>query len=178
MERLPTALDRSRLVYSYRLEPLREFPLGPTPNPLPTSAYASEVWADVRREWDDLFTGFTWLACALPLDVQRRAFEASGGPSAARRSTLVTAVVGFVFAAYVFAQRVVPGDPVGPWLRLLALGLIVDGVVRIVRTRRGEYAPSLFRWALPSNVLRPERVAYHAHRDAERASLASLKGRA
>jgi hypothetical protein len=39
-------------------------------------------------------------------------------------------------------------------------------------TRAGRYAPSLFRFALPSDSLRPERVAFHAHRDAERLALA------
>jgi hypothetical protein len=43
--------------------------------------------------------------------------------------------------------------------------------LRVRAIRRGEYAPSLLRWLLPSSALRPERVAYHAHRDAEREAL-------
>jgi hypothetical protein len=70
----------------------------------------------------------------------------------------------------VLAQPHVPGDPIGPWLRLAAILLVVDGCRRIFRTRRGAYAPSLFSFLLPCDCLRPERVAYHAHRDAERAA--------
>jgi hypothetical protein len=47
-------------------------------------------------------------------------------------------------------------------------------VWRVRATRQGRYAPSLFRFALPSDSLRPERVAYHAHRDAEREALATI----
>jgi hypothetical protein len=49
--------------------------------------------------------------------------------------------------------------------------LLFDAVRRVAATRRARYAPSLFRFALPSDSLRPERVAYHAHRDAERNAL-------
>jgi hypothetical protein len=40
----------------------------------------------------------------------------------------------------------------------------------------GRYAPSLLRALVPADLLRPERVAYHAHRDAERRSLGLLAG--
>jgi hypothetical protein len=51
---------------------------------------------------------------------------------------------------------------------ILALSLLVDAARRAHAARRGRYAPSLFRFLVPSNLLRPQRAAYHAHRDAER----------
>jgi hypothetical protein len=170
----PPVLDRGRLVYPYRLTSARGEPVPPS-SALAT-AYAQEVWKGIEREWDDLFTGFTWLASLLPEDVQHRAFDTRGGPARARRSTLVTAAAGFVFAAFVLVQPWVPGDPVGPWLRLLAVGLLVDGLRRVLRSRRAAYAPSFFAFLLPSHSLRPERVAYHAHRDAEHAARLKLGG--
>jgi hypothetical protein len=177
VEPLAPVLDRTRVVYSYRLTPTAvDEPGGgyELPGPL---AYAEEVLAGVRREWDDLLGGFAWLASLLPEDVQRRAFDPRGGPAAARRPTVVTAVIGLVFAAYVFLQPVVAADPIGPWLRVLAAALCVDAFIRIRRARRGLYAPSLIAFALPSGSLRPERVAYHAHRDAERQTLLDLRER-
>jgi len=61
-----------------------------------------------------------------------------------------------------------------PLLALLAVTMVVDAGSRIRASGRGRYAPSLLRWFLPSDVLRPERLAYHAHRDAERAALDAL----
>jgi len=177
VEPLDPVLDRKRIVYSYRLSPATGDEPATGLAPPGTLAYAEEVLAGVRREWDDLLTGFSWLASLLPEDVQRRAFGPRGGPAAVLWPTLVTAVAGFVFAAYVFAQPTVSGDPIGPWLRVLGAALVVDGVVRIGRARRGAYAPSIFSFALPSGSLRPERVAYQAHRDAERATLLRLRGR-
>jgi hypothetical protein len=162
------ALDRGRQVYANRLTPARAEPVAPPP--ALATAYSQTVWNGIEREWDDLLTAFAWLASLLPEAVQRRAFESRGGPARARRPTQVTAAAGFVFAAYVLAQPHVPGDPIGPWLRLAAILLVVDGFRRISRTRRGAYAPSLFSFLLPCDCLRPERVAYHAHRDAERAA--------
>jgi hypothetical protein len=51
---------------------------------------------------------------------------------------------------------------------LAAAALVGDGLARVRAARRGRYAPSLLRLVLPSDPLRPERIAYHAHRDAER----------
>jgi hypothetical protein len=50
---------------------------------------------------------------------------------------------------------------------LTAAVLIGDAVSRLLRLGRGEYAPSLFGLGLP-RFLRPERLAFRAHRDAER----------
>ncbi len=67
-----------------------------------------------------------------------------------------------------------PGDPIGPLLGAFAVALLVDAARRWRTSRRGRYAPSLLRFAVPTDLLRPERVAYHAHRDAERRILDSL----
>jgi hypothetical protein len=168
VEALPPALERGRLVYGYRLvADASDSPPSPREPPGP-HAYAAEVWVGVRREWDDLLGGFSWLASLLSSAVQRRAFADRGGPAASRRPTWVTALAGFALGGFVLCQPREAADPVGPWLRLLAWLLLIDGVIRIARTLGGDYAPSLFRFVLPSDSLRPERVAYQAHRDAER----------
>jgi hypothetical protein len=109
-------------------------------------------------------------------DLQARAFDHRGGPPAARRATIATAVACGVLGLYLLSF--LPGgpaaDPLAPFVGALAVGLVVDAVQRVRATRQGRYAPSLFRFALPSDSLRPERVPYHAHRDAERAALALL----
>jgi hypothetical protein len=64
-----------------------------------------------------------------------------------------------------------PADPLGPVLSLVAVLLLLDSALRLLAVYRGRYAPSLLRHVIPSDLLRPERVAYHAHRDAERQAL-------
>ena len=129
----------------------------------------------MRREWDALNEGFAWLTCMLAADVQARAFDHRGGPRAARRPTVATALAAGLLGAYVLSFLPgPPGDPLGPFLGGLAIGLVIDAVRRIRATRRGRYAPSLFRFLLPSDSLRPERLAWHAHRDAEREALAPI----
>ena len=173
----PPELSQGRLVYSYRVEPLGE-PAAPGEPELgapPADAYAEEVLAQVRREWDALNEGFAWLTCMLPADVQARAFDHRGGPRAARRPTVATALAVGILGAYVLSFLPgPPGDPLGPFLGGLAIGLVIDAVRRIRVTCRGHYAPSLFRFLLPSDSLRPERLAWHAHRDAEREALAPI----
>jgi hypothetical protein len=166
VEELPPALEGGRLVYRYRLAAAATDSTPPLAPPA-SDAYAAEVRAQIEREWDDLLGGFSWLASLLSTAVQHRAFDRRGGPPAARRPTWVTAFAGFAFAGFVLAQPREAGDPIGPWLRLTSVLLLVDGAVRLARTSRGRYAPSLFRFALPSDALRPERIAYQAHRDAE-----------
>jgi len=170
-------LRQGRLVYSYRIKPLGEplAPGEPGPGAPPADAYAEEVLALVRREWDALNEGFAWLTCLLPADVQARAFDHRGGPRAARRPTVATAVAAAVLGAYLLSFLPGPAaDPLAPLLGGLAIGLVMDAALRIRATRRGRYAPSLFRFLLPSDSLRPERLAWHAHRDAERAALAPI----
>jgi hypothetical protein len=171
----PPVLSEDRLVYSYRLGPLGEPSAAGEPRlDAPSAgAYAEEVLGEVRREWDAFNEGFAWLTCLLPLDVQGRAFDHRGGPRAARRPTVATAVASGVLGGYVLSFLPgPPADPLAPVLGVLALGLLSDAVLRIRATQRGRYAPSLFRFLLPSDSLRPERLAWHAHRDAEREAFA------
>jgi hypothetical protein len=59
-----------------------------------------------------------------------------------------------------------------PVLGVAAVVLLADAAWRVRSALAGRYAPSLLRWVLPSHLLRPERIAYQAHRDAERRLLA------
>jgi len=174
----PAVFDHGRLVHAYRLVPLGD-PRGPgEPPPVAPqpAAYAEEVMDGVRREWDELNHGFAWLTSLMPEELQARAFDHRGGPPAARRATLWTAGAGALAAAYVLSfLRGTPGDPVSPVLGAIALLLLIDGAQRFAASRRGRYAPSLLRLVIPSDVLRPERVAYHAHRDKERLILAERR---
>ena len=167
----PAELDRGRLVHACRLVPMGDpkAPGEPPPHEPSASAYADEVMAGVRHEWDQLNEGFAWLTSLLPAEIQARAFDHRGGPSAARRATIWTAGASGVVALYVLSFLPgPPGDPLGPIMGVLAVLLLVDAAQRVRATKRDRYAPSLFRFALPTDLLRPERVAYHAHRDAER----------
>ena len=175
---LAPELDRGRLVYAYRLEPAG--PAAPdresTPQPLPATAYADEVLRAVRIEWDALHQAFPWLACLLGAEVQARAFDHRGGARAARRATLATAAFSVLLALYFLSF--LPGgpaaDPLASFVAVGALALLADAVLRVRATRAGRYAPSLWRAVLPCATLRPERVAYHAHREAERRALERL----
>lgn len=174
----PPRVDRGRLVYAYRLRPLAE-PQGPgpgaPPQPPPPFAYAEEVQAGVRREWDDWNFGFAWVTSLLSEELQARAFDHRGGPGAVRRATLSTAAASVLAAAYLLSFLPgPPGDPLAPAFGLLALLLLADALLRYRASKRGRYAPSLARFLLPSDLLRPERVAYHAHRDAERRILLEM----
>jgi hypothetical protein len=105
----------------------------------------------------------------LPEELQARAFDHRGGPAAARRAVRWTSGAGALAALYVLSFLPgPPGDPLGPALGVLAALLLVDGALRLRASRRGLHAPSLLRFLIPTDLLRPERVAYHAHRDAER----------
>jgi len=167
----PAVLDRGRLVHVYRLEPMGDSRGPGEPSlvaPRPT-CYADEVMDGVCREWDELNQGFAWLTSLLPEELQARAFDHRGGPSAARRATLWTAGAEAFAALYVLSFLPgPPGDPVGPVLGALAVLLLADAALRFWASRSGRYAPSLQRFLIPTDLLRPERVAYHAHRDAER----------
>ena len=174
VEPLPPALEGGLLHYSYRLRPLGDPPAPgePAPDAPRPTAYAEEVLTEVREEWDALNEAFGWLTCALSADVQARAFDHRGGPPAARRATTATAIAGGLLGLYVLRFLPgPPGDPLAPWLGGLSVALLADMALRLWAVRRGLYAPSLLRWLLPSNVLRPERVAFQAHREAEREAL-------
>jgi hypothetical protein len=175
---LAPRFDRGRLMYAYRLEPVGPAPPdgGPAPQPVAATAYADEVVSSVRREWDALHQAFPWLACLLGAEVQARAFAHRGGARAARRATLATAAGSALLAFYLLSF--LPGgpaaDPLAPFVAAGAFALLVDAARRVVVTRAGRYAPSLWRAVLPSDTLRPERVAYRAHREAERRTLETL----
>jgi hypothetical protein len=166
-------LHRGRLVYAYRLVPAAEAAAAESASAPPAAtAYADQVIGGVRREWDDLNRGFAWLTSLLSEELQSRAFDHAGGPAAARSSVYWTAGAGAAAAAYVLSfLPAPPGDPVGPALGALAGLQLVDSVLRLVASRRGRYAPSLWRFVIPTDILRPERLAYQAHRDAERQAL-------
>lgn len=180
VEPLPPGLERGRLVFRYRLCPLGETPgVGEPPPGAPSPlAYADEVMGEVRYEWDAFNEAFAWLTCLLAAEVQERAFDHRGGPAAVRRPTLWTAGAGAVLGLYLLSFLPGPaGDPLAPLVGLLAVALVADAVRRFRAARGGRYAPSLFRFLLPSDSLRPERLAFHAHRDAERAALALIADR-
>lgn len=164
-------LVRGRLAHVYCLTPMGDAPDPGEPAPVPPAptAYADEVMEGVRREWDELNHGFAWLTSLLPEELQARAFDHRGGPAAARRATLWTTGAAAVLALYLLSF--LPGssgDPLAPMLALVAVLLLLDCVRRGLACRAGRYAPSLLQLLVPSDILRPERVAYHAHRDAER----------
>jgi hypothetical protein len=170
--------DRGRLVYAYRLTALAD-PPGPGEPPLTapaSTAYADEVLQGVAREWDSLLVGFSWLTSLLPEAVQARAFGHRGGPVDARSPTTATALLGAILGLYLLSFLPGPaGDPLAPLVGAVAVALLVDAIRRILRTRQGRYAPSLFRFLLPADFLRPERLAFRAHRDAERSALAVIE---
>lgn len=180
IEPLPPALDRGRLLFSYGLVPLGEAADAGRAHEAPTpTAYADEVLDGVRGEWDDFNWALAWVTCLLGADVQARAFHHRGGPGAARRPTLWTVGAGFALGLYLLSFLPgAAGDPLAPLVGLFAVALVLDSVLRLVASRRGRYAPSLFRFLLPSDSLRPERLAFHAHRDAERTALAAARGEA
>jgi len=172
---LPPILHRGRLLHQYRVARLGDpVPPGePEPEAPSPTAYSDEVLAGMQREWDDLRVGFDWLVSLLATTLQKRACDRRGGQPAIRRWTVITAATSIVLGLYLlsFLPRGPAADPLAPVAGLLGLLLIADGGYRWHRSSRGEYAPSLLRVVLPSDSLRPERLAFHAHRDAERDAL-------
>ena len=163
------------LVYAYRLVPLADPASSSEPTPPDAFAYADEVLGGVRCEWDAFNSGFAWLTSLLASDLQARAFDHRGGPPAVRRATLATGAASAVVAVYLLSYLPgPPGDPLAPVVAIASLLLLLDASLRIRAARAGRYAPSLLRGLLPSHVLRPERIAFRAHRDAERDALTLL----
>ena len=79
--------------------------------------------AGVRREWDDWNASFAWYTSLLGSDVQARAFDHRGGPSAVRRATRATAAFTLVLGLYLasFLPGGPPGDPLAPAVALVAV---------------------------------------------------------
>ena len=176
----PPRLEGGRLVHGYRLVSVREdeAPGETKAQPLAPLAYADEVIDGVRREWDDWNVGFAWVTSLLSAELQARAFGHRGGPPAVRRATQWTAAGTILAGLYVLSF--LPGsagDPIGPIAFVLGALLVLDGARRLRLAGRGRYAQSVLGALFPSDLLRPERVAYHAHRDAERRALEELQHR-
>ncbi len=177
VEPLAPLREAGRIVYAYRLVPLGERSPEGRPTPPEGTAYALEVLGGVRCEWDAFNSGFAWFTSLLASDVQARAFDHRGGPPGVRFPTLATAAASALVAAYLLSFLPGPaGDPLAPFVAVAGVLLLLDAVLRARAAWAGRYAPSLLRSLLPSNVLRPERVPYQAHRDAEREALSLLAG--
>jgi hypothetical protein len=69
-----------------------------------------------------------------------------------------------------------PDDPLAPFVLAFGATLLAEGPVRLWRAAGGRYAPSLFGYLAPWSLLRPERVAWEAHRDAELTARRALEG--
>ena len=172
----PPALHGGQLRYGYRLAALGTVAGRPAPGLPPATAYVDEVKDGVRREWDGWNAGFAWLTSLFAADVQERAFAHRRGPAGARRATLASAGACGALGLYLLSFLPgPPGDPLAPAAAFLGAGLLLDAARRWGAARAGRYAPSLFRFLLPSHLLRPERLAYQAHRDAEREALALVR---
>lgn len=166
---LPTVLEQGRLAYAYQLWPLREPEmLSDLPDPVPPDPrhYQAEVLEQVAKEWDDVFGVAPWLPALLPRAAQERAYRGRGGPSASQRWSVLTALTALGLALWFLLGK-------GTVNLLTGVVCGFDGAQRLLRTLDGKYAPSLLGLAV-SDYLRPERVAYHAHLEAERISLRAL----
>ena len=157
---LPPAAEPGALPYRYRLTSrmsakAREVRRPQMPAP---TAYRDAVLADVRRQWDDLFTaGFRPVIAMLPIAVQQRALDEHGGPASVRQVNLISAAVTLVLGLW-FA---IAGDLVNVLFGLL---LFADAMVRAWWTYRSRYAPSVFG-ALVAGYLPPERLPFLSHRE-------------
>lgn len=170
---LPPVIEHGRLAYAYQLWPLREPEMrADLEDPVPPDLrqYQAEVLDQVAREWDDVFASAPWLPCLLPSAVQERAYRGRGGAEASQIWTAFTGVAALAFALWFLLGK-------GPFNVLTGLICGIDGGHRLWRTLNGRHAPSLVG-PVVSDYLRPERVAYHAHLEAERATLREQTARA
>jgi hypothetical protein len=86
-----------------------------------------------------------------------------------RRVALGTAAAEAFLAIYLLTFLPgPPGDPIAPVMGVATVVLLADAAWRARAILAGRYAPSLLRFVVPSDLLRPERIAYQAHREAER----------
>jgi hypothetical protein len=170
---LPPRVEAGRLVYRYSLTPLLDPEAGGERGPEAPSAraYQDEVAEQIAREWDDLLIAGAWFVSLLPAPVQQRAFAPRGGAALVAGKAKLTAGLEIAFGVYMIVSGLLwvglsPMD-------LVSLGFVIEGGLRLGQASRREYAPSVLGLAF-ADLLRPERVAYHLHRDAERETLASL----
>ena len=167
-------LRQGRLVYSYRVEPAGE-PRNPASRrsprpPIPTTRRSSRRCAASGTRSTRGSRGSP--ACCRPTCRSAPSTTAAVPvPRGARPwpRPPAMALLGLYVLSFLPGP---PGDPLGPFLGVLAAGLVLDAVLRFRSARQSRYSPSLFRFLLPSDSLRPERLAWHAHRDAEREALA------
>lgn len=154
---LPTRVEGAQPVFVYEAEPAD--PTGPPDARLDPRAYQDEVWAGVAREWQDLRdSGFDVVLSMLPRAPQQRAVGRAGGPVALSGATLVSILLTLLAAWWFETGQ-------GPLNAATGLLLAGDASWRLYRWGKREYAPSLLGLPL-ARYLRPERVAYRAHRDA------------
>ncbi len=154
-------------VFAYRMIPPGG---GEVPAPPDARAYARVVRDALDHEWDSVLAGLKGLVSCLPLAVQQRAVGRRGGPRYLRGSVLGTA--GFLGCMGLFmlleASTAPDADPMAPSFGMLGVLLTLDSGWRMVKALAGEYAPSILRFLVPKDLLRPEWVQYRAHRDAWR----------
>ena len=171
VEALPPALERGRLVYGYRLHgrgrasrPRRFHPGATGGGRLRRRGVVGDP-ARVGRPPRRVLLAREPAVAGRSAPRVRRPGRACGRAPPDRR---ITALAGFAFAVFVLVQPREAGDPVGPWLRLVAVLLLVDGASGSPGLPAAPTPPASFVSRSPSDCLRPERIAYHAHRDAER----------
>lgn len=153
---LPPVPEAGRWTFRYVLSPAAEAPFCDPPGPL---AYQATVRDQVEAEWYELrASGLDPLISLFPRDVQLRAVDKQGGPAALRRGVSIS-IAGTTLAALWF------GLGAGVLNVLTAFVLAIDAAQRLRRLALGQYAPSLIGGLIGSYV-RPERVAYQAHREA------------
>jgi hypothetical protein len=152
-------------VFAYRLTPPAG---GEVSSPPDARAYARSVRDALDHEWDSVLAGLKGLVSCLPRAVQQRAAGRRGGPRYLRGAVLGSA--GFLGCMGLFmlfeASSAPDADPMAPSFGLLGALLTLDSGWRMVRALGGEYAPSILRFLVPKDFLRPEWVQYRAHRDA------------
>jgi hypothetical protein len=163
---LAPAVEQGRLLHAYQLWAMREpEALADLPDPVPPDPrhYQNEIQEQVSRDWDDVFRAAPWLPSLLPRAAQERAYRGRGGVPTSLRSTVLTASLTLVVALWFLFGR-------GPLNVLTGLLCAGEGAWRLWRATDGKFAPSLIGLAI-SDYLRPERVAYQAHLEAERLAL-------
>jgi hypothetical protein len=168
VETLPARVGEGGPVFAYRMVP----PVGSEQTPAPPDGriYARSVRDAIDAEWEDVLVSLGSLVSCLSADVQRRAVGRRGGAARLRSAVLGTVCFlgGMGVLILIHALGGPSADPLAPTLILVGTVLTLDSVWRLVNVAQGDYAPSVVRFALPKDLLRPERLWYRLHRDAWR----------